>query len=175
MEDDDLRAGRLGDARGMVEHPHSHIELLATFGMAHEARDRCVNGEDDARVACKLTELLGPRIVHPELPLEIDLAGRVAPLLQERDRLLGALPSRHAGRAVVELGHVPSVLHGMLSDPVSTLIPWSKSRHGSISWSSISISGSPTSGGKPGRSRNGIWTSWRPSCGLPTERATATR
>jgi len=76
----------------MVEHPHGHIELFATFGMAHEACDRGVHGKDDAGIARELAELLGPRIVHPELPLEVDLAGRVAPFLEERDRLLGALP-----------------------------------------------------------------------------------
>jgi len=92
VEDDDLRAGRLCDARRMVEHPDSHIELFATFGMAHEACDWGVDGKHDARLARELAELLGPRIVHPELPLEVDLTGRVAPFLEESDRLLGALP-----------------------------------------------------------------------------------
>src|SRR6476469_11053155 len=79
-------------------------------------------------------------------------------------------------RAVGELGHGPEGTPRMLSDPVSTLIPWSKSsRHASTSWSSTSISGSQTSGEKPERSRNGISTSWRPSCGLPMGRVTATR
>jgi len=40
VEHDDLRAGRLRDAGRVVEHPDRHIELFATFGMAHEARDR---------------------------------------------------------------------------------------------------------------------------------------
>jgi len=92
VEDDDLCAGRLCDPGRMVEHPHGHIELFATFGMPHEARDRCVDGKGDVRIARELAEFLGPRVVHPELPLEVDLAGRVAAFLQERDRLLGALP-----------------------------------------------------------------------------------
>jgi len=92
VEDDHLCAGRLGDARRMVEHPDGHIELFATFGMAHEACDRGVDGEDDARFSRELAERLGPWIVHPELPLEVDLARRVAPFLEQRDRLFGVLP-----------------------------------------------------------------------------------
>ena len=34
---------------------------------------------------------LGPRVVHPEARLEVDLAGVVAPLEQHLDRRLGAL------------------------------------------------------------------------------------
>ena len=117
----------------MVEHADCHVELLATFGVTHEARDRRMDGENDPGRSRELTELLRPRVVHPELPLEVDLAGRVAPFLEQGDRLFGTLPRGHAGRAVMELSHVPSVLHGMLSDPVSTLIPWSKSRQGSTS------------------------------------------
>jgi len=88
VEDDDLRTGSLCDAGGMVEHPDSHVELLATLGMPHEACDRCVDGEDDARVARQFAELLGPRIVHPELALEVDLAGGVATFLEQCDGLL---------------------------------------------------------------------------------------
>jgi len=106
MEHDDFRAGRLCDARRMVEHPYSHVELLAALGVAHEACDRCVDGEDDARVARELAELLGPRIVHPELPFEVDLAGRVAALLEQFDGLFRALTRGHTSGAIVKLRHV---------------------------------------------------------------------
>ena len=43
-------------------------------------------------------EALGPRVVHPEPALEVDLAGRVAALEQELDRGLRALPGGNAGR-----------------------------------------------------------------------------
>src|SRR5439155_19265585 len=185
MEHDDFCARGLRDTRRMVEHADRHVELLATFGVTHEARDRRMDGENDPGRSRELTELLRPRVVHPELPLEVDLASRVAPFLQECDRLLGTLPGRHASRAVVELGHLPRVQvrcqaldmspAGGPSDPVSTLIPWSISRHASTFWSSTSTSGSPTSGARPGRSRNGISTSLRPSCAPPTGRAIAMR
>src|SRR5439155_16667037 len=61
--------------------------------------------------ACELTEPLRPGVVHPELALEVDLAGCVAPFLEERDRRLGAVPRGHAGGAIVQQrGHIPSVL-----------------------------------------------------------------
>ena len=103
VEDDDLGPGRLRDAGGVVEHPDGHVQLLAALGVTHEAGDRRVDREDDAGLAGQLAEALGPRVVHPELPLEVDLAGREAALLEELDRLLGALARRDAGRAVVEL------------------------------------------------------------------------
>src|ERR1700675_3577992 len=94
----------------MVEHADLHIELLATLRVSHEAGDRRVDGENDPGRSRELTELLSPRVIHPEFPLEVDLASRVAPFLQERDRLLRALSGRHASRAVVELSHVARVL-----------------------------------------------------------------
>jgi len=92
VEHDDFCAGGLGNARRMVEHAHRHVELLAPLGMAHETRDRCVDREHDPGGPCELTELLGPGVVHPELPLEVDLAGREAALLEELDRSLWAVP-----------------------------------------------------------------------------------
>ena len=59
--------------------------------MTHEAGDRRVHGEDDVRVARKVAEPLGPRVVHPELALEVDLASGEASLLEELDRGLGAV------------------------------------------------------------------------------------
>jgi hypothetical protein len=93
-----------------AEHCRVGFDVLPPYADFLRARGR-VDREDDARVARERAEALGPRVVHPELPLEVDLAGRVAPFLQECDGLLRAFPRRHAGRAVVELGHVPRVLH----------------------------------------------------------------
>src|SRR5205814_4735304 len=92
MEDDGRRAGRPGDAGRVVEHADGHVELLAALGMTHEAGDRRVDGKDDAGVARQLAEALRPGIVHPELALEVDLAGGEAAFLEELDRGVGALP-----------------------------------------------------------------------------------
>ena len=56
-----------------------------------------MHGEDDPGVAGELAEALGPRVVHPEPALEVDLAGRVAALEQELDRASGL--SREGTRA----------------------------------------------------------------------------
>jgi len=69
-----------------------------------------MDGQDDVGVACELTEPLRPVVLHPELALEVDLAGGVAAVLEKRDRRLRAFPRRHPSRAVVQLRHVPSVL-----------------------------------------------------------------
>ena len=82
MEHDELRTARFRDAGGVIQHPDGHVELLAAFRMTHEAGDRSVDRQDDPRVAGERSEPLGPRVVHPELGLEVDLAGAVAELLQ---------------------------------------------------------------------------------------------
>lgn len=105
MEDDQLGAARDGDARGVVEHADRHSLLLVALEVAHEARDRRVDGEDDAGVARELAEPRGPVVVHPELALEVDLAGAVPALPQEVDRRLGALARRHSRRAVADRAH----------------------------------------------------------------------
>ena len=137
MKDDELGARGLRDACGVVEHPDGHVELLAALCVPHEARDRGVDGEDDVRVACELAEPLRPRIVHPELALEVDLAGREAALPEELHRLFGALPRGDPSRAVMELSHGAN---GTPSDPLRTLAAWSISRHVSICSSSTSTS-----------------------------------
>jgi len=43
VEDDELGAGCLGDAGGVVEHADGHVQLLAPFRVAHEAGDRCMD------------------------------------------------------------------------------------------------------------------------------------
>jgi len=81
MAEHELRAGRLGDPCRVVEHPGRHVQLLAALRVAHEARDRRVHRQDDLRLARELAELRGPVVVHPELALEVDLAGVEAELL----------------------------------------------------------------------------------------------
>jgi len=82
MEDDELRARHLRDPGRVVEHPDGHTLLLVALDVTHEARDRRVDGEHDPRLARKLTKPLRPRVVHPELALEVDLAGGVTALLE---------------------------------------------------------------------------------------------
>src|SRR5580765_7182808 len=103
VEDDDFGAGALRDAGRVIEHPDCHVELLATLRVAHEAGDRGVDREHDPRVACKLAEPLGPRVVHPELAFEVDLARRKAPFLKQVDGLFRALARGHPCRAEVKL------------------------------------------------------------------------
>ena len=117
VEDDDLGARRLCDAGGVVEHSDRHVQLLAALGVAHEAGDRSVHREDDARVACELAEVRGEVVVHPEASLEVDLARAVAPLLQRRDRRLGRLLRRHARRPEADLAHAPE------RNPLECLMP----------------------------------------------------
>ena len=48
VEDDRLGPRGPRDAGRVVEHPDGHVQLLAALGVAHEAGDRRVDGEDDA-------------------------------------------------------------------------------------------------------------------------------
>ena len=108
MEDDRLGTGCHCDSGRVVEHPDRHRVLPVALDVAHEAGDRRVHGERDPAPARELPELLGPRVVHPEAALEVDLTGRVAALAEELDRFLGALPGRNASRAVAEFSHSES-------------------------------------------------------------------
>ena len=90
-----------------VEHADRHVQLLAPLRVTHEAGDRRVHREDDPGVAREAAELLSKLVRHPELALEVDLAGGVAPLLQDTDRLRGAVARRHASRAEVQVAHQP--------------------------------------------------------------------
>ncbi len=85
MEDHHLGVARLRDSRRVVEHADRHVQLLAALGVAHEARERRVDGERDVVLAGELAEPRGEVVVHPEARLEVDLAGGVA-ALQERAR-----------------------------------------------------------------------------------------
>ncbi len=108
MEDDELRVRGLRDPGRVVEHPDRHVQLLPALGVAHEAGDRRVDGEDDAGVPAESAEALGPLVVHPELALEVDLAGRPAARDQRLDRSLGALARGDAGGAELQ-GHAATV------------------------------------------------------------------
>ena len=105
VEHDRLGPRAPRDAGRVVEHPDGHVQLLAALGVAHEARDRRMDGEDDSSGSRQLAEALRPGVVHPELALEVDLAGRVALLLEEGDRRLRALAGRNPGRPEVQGGH----------------------------------------------------------------------
>ena len=105
MEDDELGAGRFRDPGRVVEHPDGHALLLVALDVTHEARNRCMDGEHDSRLARKLTEAFRPRVVHPELALEVDLAGGVAALLKQLDRGFRALPRGNSSRSEMERSH----------------------------------------------------------------------
>ena len=105
MKDDELGAGRFRDPGRMVEHPDGHALLLIPLDVTHEARNRCVDGEHDSRLARKLTEAFRPRVVHPELALEVDLAGGVAALLEQLGRGLRALTRGNSSRSEMECSH----------------------------------------------------------------------
>ena len=127
VEDDELGAGRRRDPGRVVEHPDRHPELLVALDVAHEAGDRRVHREHDARLAGELAEALGPRVVHPEPALEVDLAGAVAALEQQLDRRLRALARRNARRAESKLSHPASVSGaGTPSDALPTLFRMAK-------------------------------------------------
>src|SRR5262249_11145503 len=88
-------AGR-GDPGRVVEHPDRHAVLLVSLDVAEEACDRRVHGQRDVRLAGQLAEPLRELVVHPELPLEVELAGRVAALEDRADGVLRALRGRAA-------------------------------------------------------------------------------
>jgi len=56
VEDDQSRAARLREPRGVVEHAERHLELLAAVGVAHERRERRVHRERDIGRGCRCAE-----------------------------------------------------------------------------------------------------------------------
>jgi len=116
VKDDDLGAGCLRDSGRMVEHSDRHVQLAPTLGVSHESGDRRVDGQHDLVLARECAEALSPVVIHPELALEVDFAGRVAALEQEVDRGFGALAGRHARRPEADPSHGR---HGIPSNTVS--------------------------------------------------------
>src|SRR2546422_5737956 len=114
MENDELRTRGPCDPGRVVEHPARHPLLLVTLEVAHEARDRRVHGEHDLGLLRELAEARGPRVVHPEAALEVDLAGGETPALEHRDRLLRAPAGRDARRAETQLRHGSSLVRPTL-------------------------------------------------------------
>src|SRR5262249_17695370 len=73
--------------------------------VAEECRQWGVDGERDVILARELAEAPGPVVVHPEAALEVDLAGGVAALEEDRDRLVGAVVRGDARRAEPDFAH----------------------------------------------------------------------
>src|SRR4029077_10342703 len=105
MEDDELGAARGCDAGGMVEHAGRHVELLAALGVAHEAGERRGDGERDPGVPREPAERRGEAVVHPELLLEVDLAGGESAHEPRLDRRLGALARGHSCGSELDPSH----------------------------------------------------------------------
>ena len=106
VEDDDLGAAGGGNAGTAVERSDGGGELAAArLEVPHEAEERRVHRERHVCRAGDLSELLGPRVVHPEAALEVDLAGVVAPFEQELDRMLRVVAGGNAGEADTGSGH----------------------------------------------------------------------
>src|SRR6476620_8311579 len=147
MEDDEPCAAGLGEARGVVEHPERHLELLASVRMAHECRERSVHGEDDVRGGGCRAEERRSLVVEPEAADEADLAGPVTLCPERRERLLECRRLGQPAGAVADLTHWRSLCRpAMSSDPVSTFLACPSALPESTYSSSTSTSASPTSG-----------------------------
>ena len=105
MEDDELGTAGDRDARRVVEHADRHPVLLVALDLAEKACERRVHGQRDSGLAGEPAEPLRPRVLHPEAALEVDLAGAIAALQQQRDSRLGALPGGNASRPDPNLTH----------------------------------------------------------------------
>ena len=88
MEDDQLRAARLREPGGVVEHPERHLELLAAVGVAHERRERRVDGERDVGRGGGFAEQRRGVVVEPEAAGEAELARAVARCRERGERVL---------------------------------------------------------------------------------------
>ncbi len=121
MEDDRLGTGCDCDPGRVVEHPGRHRMLSVALDVTHEPGDRRVHRQRDPATAREAPELLGPRVVHPEAALEVDLTGGVTALAEELDSFLGALPGRNASRAIAEFSHVRKLTARASSDGGPTL------------------------------------------------------
>ena len=100
VEDDQLRAARLREPGGVVEHPERHLELLAAVGMTHERRERRVNRERDVGGGRGFAEERRGVVVEPEAAGEAELARAVA---LGRERASRRTPPRRS--AAADLSH----------------------------------------------------------------------
>ena len=91
--DIDLRLADLW--REAAEIDDWNLDVVAAFMRAAYGKGYCA----------ALTEAFRPRVVHPELALEVDLAGGVAALLEQLARHLGTLPRRNPGRTKTKFAH----------------------------------------------------------------------
>src|SRR5207244_289936 len=105
VENDYLGARGLGDPSRVVEHPDGHVELLPALRVAHEPGDWRVDGERNPVLAGELAEPSREVVVHPELALEVDLAGGVAALEKQLDRFFGAPPRGNPRRPELDRTH----------------------------------------------------------------------
>ena len=122
VEDDHLRAAGGRDPGAPVEGSERRGPLApARLQMSDPAEEWCVHRERDVVVARELSQPLGPGVVHPELALEVDLAGVVAVLEHELHRSFGTVAIGNVGRADADAGHGATVVPSMPSDGVRTL------------------------------------------------------
>ena len=108
VEDDELGAARRRRCRRCGRARRRPTRTSGrSLEVAHEAEERRVHRERDVGLARRLAEPLGPRVVHPEAALEVDLARVVAALEQDLDgRARGSRArARRAGRRGVQSTH----------------------------------------------------------------------
>src|SRR5579871_664361 len=105
VEDDELRAAGFREPGGVVEHAECHLELLAAVGMAHERRERRVDGEHDVGRGCGRSEERRALVIEPEPAGEAELARAVAVGCERRERRVDALGLRQVGGAEADLSH----------------------------------------------------------------------
>ena len=117
VDDDDLGAGSGRDPGRAVERAEGLLRLPLVW-VTRECEQRRVHGQGDVVLLGHLAQPLGPRVVHPETALEVELAGGVATLEQELDRLLRRLAGRAACRADADRSHCCKTLVNAACDAV---------------------------------------------------------
>ena len=105
MEDDEPCATGLGEARGVVEHPERHLELLAAVDVAHERGERGVHRERDVRGVRGGAEQRRLLVVEPEPADEAEFAGVVAGVGELDDRVGEVLGRWEVRRPETQCAH----------------------------------------------------------------------
>ena len=175
MDDDELCSCGRRDPGAPVQRAERLLRLLLV-GMAGEGEERRVHRERDLVLTGDLREPLGPRVVHPEPALEVELTGGIAALEQDLHGGFRRLPGRATRWSEADRSHALTVTDDVRPTGVLPFSRW-HNRHllVSICSNSTSTSGSPTSGARPATSPSGTSRSSRRSCAPRTGRATATR